>query len=115
MEHVCNLEECNQPLRRGVRVVQMLRGKLYGCYITPAWSRVVAEWHEICFHEFALRGQAPPYRCESCLARISHGDCVLCFVIGEETSAEYSVCERRGYEIYCVRHVSCKVQKDEPQ
>jgi hypothetical protein len=110
MEHVCNLEECNQPLKRGVRVVQMLRGTAYMGYITPAWSRVLAEWHDRCFHEFALRAQKPPYRCQLCQGRISHCEEVLCFVIGQETTADYSVSEHRGYEIYSVRHLDCQIR-----
>lgn len=112
MEHICNSEECNQLLRYGVKVVQMLMGNSYMGYITPAWSRVLAEWHEGCFREFALHAQRPPYRCQLCQARIAHGDAVLCFVIGDETSTAYSVCERRGYEIYSVRHVNCQVEKE---
>ncbi len=115
MNHVCSAEECSLELHRGTRVVQMLRGQSYMGYITPAFSDILAEWHETCFHEFVLNAQAPPYRCELCSRRIQHGDDVLCFVIGEETSSEYSIAERRGYEIYSVRHVHCQIEKENPQ
>jgi hypothetical protein len=114
MDHMCLAEECSLPLNRGARVIQLLRGTSFMGYITPAWGNVLAEWHEGCFHEFELNPQSRPYRCQLCSGRIEHGDEVLCFVRGEETSSEYSVAERRGYEIYSVRHVRCQVQTENP-
>ena len=112
MEHICN--RCGQPIERGTKVVQMLRGKLYFGYITPAWSGVLAEWHMGCFHEFELCAQTPPYRCQLCVGRIAHGDPAFCFVIGSETTADHSISERRGYEIYSVRHIDCQIEMDRP-
>jgi hypothetical protein len=110
MEHVCSSEGCRLPLRRGDRVVQMLRGKSYPGYITPAFADILAEWHENCFHEFILSPQTAPYRCQVC-QELTEGDDIVCFVIGQETGNDHSVSERRGYELYSVRHVDCQMKR----
>jgi hypothetical protein len=80
-------------------------------YITPAAAQIMLEWHFDCFGDFRLAAQnvlIAPYRCQRCLERIVHGDNVICFVVGQETDEWHSICERRGYDVYSIRHVQCE-------
>jgi len=112
MQHVCSRD--GQPLKYGEGVVQLIRGEAYLGYISPAFSRVMLEWHRGCFNLVQLRPYsvlAAPYRCEICLHRIEHGDQVMCLVLGFETSRYYSISERRGYDVYSIRHVKCEAER----
>jgi len=110
MRHECAVDRL--PLRYGEWVVQMIRGASHMGYITPAFGDVMQEWHRNCFNLLPFRGQSvlkAPYRCGRCFERIEHGDEVICFVVGRETGCRYSVCERRGYKVYGLRHVRCAI------
>jgi hypothetical protein len=110
MKHQCASDK--GFLRYGDRVVQLIRGRCYMGYITPAFGLVMLEWHFGCFDHFPLVPQnvlTAPYRCQRCFKRIVHGDDVMCFVAGRETDWKHSVCERRGYEVYSARHRECVV------
>lgn len=110
MEHICSAEDCGLQIKQGERVVQMLRGTSYSGYITPAFANVLAEWHVACFREFVLKPQTPPYKCQLCDEQIAD-ESVFCFVIGMQTDPDHTVSERRGYQIYSVRHVDCRGAK----
>jgi hypothetical protein len=84
----------------------MLEGACNEGFITPAFSKLLAEWHPECFgEEFKLKPQFPPYKCESCKKKIIAGK-VTFVVMGSETSETYTVAEGRGYQIYLVKHAS---------
>ena len=110
MEHVCSAEDCSGVITRGADTIQLLRGTCHMGYITPAFSSVMLEWHAHCFHEFPLIPQnikKAPYLCRECFQRIAHGDEVTCFVLGAATDGDYSVSERRGYDVYSIAHLRC--------
>ena len=110
MKHTCT--RCNDPVGFGREVVQMLEGRWYGGrYITPAFATLFAEWHRPCFHhELTLSPQSYPYKCDECCRDISSGDKVSFLVIGEETGEGSTVAERRGDQIYNVKHYpSCRM------
>ncbi len=81
-------------------------------YITPAYAKIMLEWHTRCFHEFELIPQNihdAPYRCRECAHEIKDGQEVMFFVVGLETDSDHVVSERRGYGIYLVQHIRCPV------
>jgi len=105
----CRSDDCPNPvLRQGQRMVQVARGRCFKRNITPTYSdEVVEEWHEGCYHEFPLRPQRIPYKCEECRAPIEHGEETFYAVIGTKPATGYIRPEARGYELYLVRHVKC--------
>lgn len=108
MRHECVSDK--KTMRYGDWVVQLIRGQCYMGYISPAFSKVMLEWHLACFKEFRLVPQntlRAPYRCLVCLERIAHGADVMCFVVGKETGIRYSLCESRGYSVYSIAHTDC--------
>ena len=102
MKHIC--ASCNGPLRFAERVVQMLGGPWYNA-ITPAYTELFAEWHQACFRsEFSLNPQTRPYKCEGCGNEIMFGQRISFLIIGEETDEYSTVAEKRGDQLYTVKH-----------
>jgi hypothetical protein len=103
MKHACT--RCDGNLEFGEKkVVQMLVGPWYDA-ITPAYTKLIAEWHPKCFEdEFLLNPQARPYLCEACGHEVLFGEAICFFVIGEETDEGSTVAEKRGDRIYTIKH-----------
>jgi hypothetical protein len=102
MKHICS--RCEHSLAFGERVVQMLVGPWYDA-VTPAFTDLFAESHFECFQgEFPLNPQKRPYKCEECGDGILFGEKICFFVIGEETDEGSTVAEKRGDEIYTIKH-----------
>jgi predicted RNA-binding Zn-ribbon protein involved in translation (DUF1610 family) len=103
MKHTC--AGCDVEIRPGEKVIQMLHGPWFGA-ITPAYTKLFAEWHDKdkCYREFALNPQRVPYRCEECGREIRLRDTISFLVKGDETDEYSLVAERRGYEIFTVKH-----------
>jgi DNA-directed RNA polymerase subunit RPC12/RpoP len=110
MKHVC--ASCEGTLDFGKQVVQMLVGPWYDA-ITPGFTELFAEWHRECFRgEFPLNPQERPYKCEECSNEVLFGERVSFLIIGEETDAGSTVAEKRGYQIYTVKHIPNCPQND---
>ena len=102
MKHSCT--KCDIPLGFGESVVQMLAGPWFDA-ITPAFTKLIAEWHPKCFQdEFPLNPQSRPYMCEGCGHGVLFGDTICFFVTGDETDEYSTVAERRGDKIYTIKH-----------
>jgi hypothetical protein len=104
VEHICAY--CGQPIIFGKPAVQMLEGPWYSA-ITPAYTSLHAEWHRDCFHDFELKEQSLPYKCQDCGNEISFGETIVFLIIGEETDSYSTVAEKRGDTIYSPKHRRC--------
>jgi hypothetical protein len=110
----CRSDDCPSPaLKYGQRIVQIAKGRCFKGHITPTYTdKVVGEWHEKCYHEFPLRPQRMPYKCEECGLPIEHGGEVLYAIIGAKPASGYIRPEGRGHKLYLVKHVRCPEKQD---
>src|SRR5579864_2731542 len=103
----CGNDDCDRPLEPGDHIVHMGKGQCFNGHITPAFTTeddVIGEWHRECFREFPLNPQSQPYRCEECGGPIQHGQMVTFVCIGYKAPRGQVRPERRGNQLYLVRH-----------
>jgi len=106
MPDLCSSINCNRPIRPGDDMVQVARGYYCEGQITPTLEYIDSEWHYRCY-EGEVAPQSPPYICQSCKRRITHGQFVVYVTFGEAPEESYIRAENRGRILRFIQHAKC--------